>query len=105
MNMLTRLRELTCPLCGAMVPRGQVLAHRLQVHGESASGGRVINAKLKKSTKGKRKPKKRSNIPSIGVHPTLISQLHKSQYKRNKAISITGSQSYQPPKDWNAPRA
>ena len=81
-----------------------VLAHRVQVHGESASVGRAFNPTTKKPTKGKRKSKKNSNLPTIGAHPTLISQFHKSQHKRNKVVSVTGLQLYKPPKDWDPPR-
>jgi hypothetical protein len=98
------LRGLACPLCGVVVVRGEVLAHRVQVHGESASGVPVRKGTARKATKGKRKGKAGYNLPAIGTHPTLISQLHKSQHKLAKATSITGDELYQSPKDWRPPR-
>lgn len=93
----TQFKGLICPLCGAGVPRGQILAHRVQAHGESATEVHTINAKSGKA-------KKYFQLPTIGAHQTLISQLHKSQHKRSKVISVTGYQPYKLPKDWNPPR-
>ncbi len=95
---------LTCPLCGMSVTRGQVLAHRVQSHGESPTGMPIQKSPMMRAVKMHKKLKQIFELRAIGHNPTLISQLHKSQHKQMKTRVVTGDQPYRTPEDWNPPR-